>query len=202
MTVALRTRRMTRDEFFGWAQSQGAPFEFDGLQPVAMTGGTIGHSQITGNIQAALRARLAGSECRSLGPDAGLATVGDAVRYPDALITCSKFRDNDYLVPGAVVVFEVISKTSGAKDRIEKLREYQLVSSILRYVVVESTSVGVSVFERAAGDAPWTAGGLVAGDVLRIPEVGVEFPIEELYVDTDLAITDASGSEAGIEQDG
>lgn len=202
MNVALGTRRMTRHEFFDWAQSQNAPFEFDGLHPVAMTGGTIGHSQITGNIHAALRPRLQGSGCRPLGPDAGIATIGDAVRYPDALISCSKLRDGDYLVPGAVVVFEVVSKTSGATDRIEKLREYQLVPSILRYIVVESTSVGLSVFERAQGDAPWTAAGLVAGDMLRIPEVGIELPIEELYVGTELATAPEASDTVNVDREG
>lgn len=55
-----------------------------------MTGGTAGHSIITQNLHAALRARLRGSPCRSLGPDAGVETVGTAVRYPDALVTCAK----------------------------------------------------------------------------------------------------------------
>ena len=44
MNVALSSKpRMTREEFFAWAQIQGARYEFDGFQPVAMTG--IGQPQ-------------------------------------------------------------------------------------------------------------------------------------------------------------
>ncbi len=188
MNTVLRTRRMTRDQFFEWAQTRDTRYEFDGFQPVAMTDGTVSHSQITINIQVALRARLQGSGCRPLGPDAGLATIGDAVRYPDALITCSQVSDDAYLVPGVVVVFEVVSKTSGPTDRIGKLREYQAVRSILRYVIVERTRIGLSVFARTQGDAPWTATGLVAGETLRISEVGIEVPIEEFYTGTELML--------------
>ena len=197
MNVALRPRRMTRDEFFVWAQTQPARYEFDGFQPVAMTGGTVSHSQITINIQVALRARLQGSGCRPLGPDAGLATMGDTVRYPDALITCTKVRDDDTLVPGVVVVFEVVSKSSGGTDRVTKLREYQAVPSILRYVIVEQGTIGLSVFERSNGQAPWTASGLIGGETLCIPEVGIEIPIDEFYAGTELlAVTDPGGDKA------
>ncbi len=116
MSTALRQPRMTREEFFAWAQVQNIRYEFDGFEPVAMTGGTANHSQITQNILVALRTRLRGSQCRPLGPDAGVATVGDAVRYPDALVTCAKVPGDARTIPGVVVVFEVLSPTSGRTD--------------------------------------------------------------------------------------
>ena len=36
---------MTRDQFFNWAEAQEERYEFDGFQPVAMTGGSLNHSQ-------------------------------------------------------------------------------------------------------------------------------------------------------------
>ena len=41
MSTALR---MTREEFFDWAQAQDIRYEFDGFAPVAMTGGNINDS--------------------------------------------------------------------------------------------------------------------------------------------------------------
>jgi Uma2 family endonuclease len=118
-----------------------------------MTGGSAGHSAIAINVQTALRTRLRGSGCRPLGPDAGLETVDSAVRYPDALVTCSKFDLQDRKIPG-VVVFEVLSASTSRTDRLTKVREYAAVPSIRRYVVVESTSVGITVLERSEpGDA-------------------------------------------------
>ena len=65
---------MTREEFFDWAQAQEIRYEFDGFEPVAMTGGTANHSLITQNVLVALRTRLRGGSCRPMGPDAGVAT--------------------------------------------------------------------------------------------------------------------------------
>jgi hypothetical protein len=72
---------MTRDAFLNWTVAQRTRYEFDGFAPVAMTGGSRDHSRICQNIYAALRSRLKGSGCEPLGPDAGIATTGNAVCY-------------------------------------------------------------------------------------------------------------------------
>jgi Uma2 family endonuclease len=187
---------MTRGEFLDWAAAQDERYEFDGFQPVAMTGGTRNHSQIAQNISFALRRRLQGTACGLLGPDAGVATSGDAVRYPDALVTCTNGPGTDRVIPGVVVVFEVLSATSGRTDRIEKLREYQAVPSIRRYVILESTSVGLVVHARLNGNDPWIANPLTEGDVLHMPEIGIEIPIAEFYEGTDLLDQSGVGMEA------
>jgi Uma2 family endonuclease len=186
MSVALHKPRMTRDQFFTWAQAREERYEFDGFQPVAMNGGTLNHSQIAQNLYFALRSRLQGTGCRPLGPDAGVATIDDAVRYPDALVTCTKGAGTDRLVPGVIVVFEVLSPTSGRTDRIIKLREYQAVPSIKRYVILEYASIGLTDFVRADGDHGWAAAPLTAEGTLHMPEIGIEIPVIELYEGVDL----------------
>ena len=154
-----------------------------------MTGGTANHSILTLNVHAALRGRLRGSECRPLGPDAGVATIGEAVRYPDALVTCSKFAGDVLTIPGVVIVFEVLSPSSERTDQIVKVREYATVRTIRRYIIVESTFVGITVFERPNAGSAWTANTLTGEDVLRLPEVNVEIPASELYEDVEFSGT-------------
>jgi Uma2 family endonuclease len=185
MNVVRRVPTMTLEEFLPWAEAQDARYEFDGFAPVAMGGGNVRHSQIGANAVSALASRLK-APCRVLGPDAGLRTVGDAMRYPDALITCSKVNDLSYEVSGVVIAFEVISPTSGYVDRIVKLSEYRAVASMRRYIIVESASAAVIVFARDAAEADWMATALTASETLALPEVGIEFPVAALYVGTDL----------------
>jgi Uma2 family endonuclease len=190
MNIALRQPIMTREQFFKWAQAREQRYEFDGFQPVAMTGGNLRHNLIHLTLHRALHARLRGTGCRPLGADAGVATIGDAVRYPDALVTCSTITGDEYVTPNVVVVFEVISPTSGRTDRIVKVREYAAVPSILRYVIVESASIGLTVFERQTVDQKWTASTLMAEDVLVLPEIGIEIPVAELYEGVDFPAPD------------
>lgn len=180
MSIALR-KTMTRQEFFDWAESQDTRYEFDGFQPVAMTGGTLGHSSLIRNLNFQLTSRLRGKTCEPLGPDAGVATVGDIVRYPDAVVTCSPFSGRDRLVPSPVVVFEVISPSSVRTDRITKLHEYGAVPTIRRYVIIEPDTVAVTVLFRGGAGEPFTAAGLAGDDTLALPEIGIEIPVALIY---------------------
>ncbi len=187
---------MTQAEFFDWADAREGRYEFDGFQPVAMVGGTRNHGRIAQNIYSALRTRLRGGPCEVLGQDAAVATVGDAVRYPDALVTCTGGPGTDRVIPGVAVVFEVLSPTSGRNDRIVKLREYRAVPSIRRYVIAEYAGIGLMVFERTNGGADWTATALSSDEILRMPEIGIELPVTELYEGVDLTEAEGEGSPA------
>lgn len=171
----------TVERFLAWAEAQDHRYEFDGTRPVPMTGGSARHNRIAQNLYAALRTRLRESGCAFYGPDLGMQTVGGRVRYPDALITCTRFDESERLAPDVVVVFEVTSPGSGSVDRVQKLREYGAVPSVLRYVVIESTSPGLLDLHRANGAEPWTARGLDMEDMLALTEIGIEIPVADLY---------------------
>jgi len=181
MSYAVRTPIMTREEFFPWAEAQDARYEFDGFAPVLMTGGTRRHSRINQNMYRAIGNRLSGPQYELLGPDAGVATIGQTVRYPDAVISSTRTPGDAHLMLGVVAVFEVISPTSGRIDRIVKLREYRAVPSIRRYVILEHASAALTVFSRAEGTLDWTATALTTDDTLDMPEIGVAVPVMEFY---------------------
>jgi Uma2 family endonuclease len=182
MNAPLR-KAWTQDEFLSWAERQETRYEFDGFQPVAMTGDFNGASMIGVNLLASLHTRLRGSGCRPLGPNAGLAIPNGNIRSPDALVTCSKVDLQERTVQGVVIVFEVVGSTaeSNRRDRIVKVREYATVPSIRRYVILESSSVGLTVMERSSPDQIWQTTVLTAEDTLRLPEIGIEIPVAELY---------------------
>jgi Uma2 family endonuclease len=95
------------------------------------------------------------------------------------MVVCSPVDRTATVVTDPVVVFEVLSPSTAAKDRIVKAREYQATPSVRRYVMLEQDSVGATVYARA-GDS-WTHEILIADSVLALPEIGVELPLAELY---------------------
>jgi Uma2 family endonuclease len=180
MSVALR-KVWSEDEFLSWARRQEGRYEFDGFQPVAMTGGSANHGRIAHNIYAALGSRLLGLPCSRFGPDLGVRTTDGKIRYPDALVTCTRFPGTAYIAPDPVVVFEILGAESGRRDRIEKLREYAAVPSIRRYVIVESTGTGLTVLHKPDGVEVFSVVALTDGDMLHLPEIGIELPVAEFY---------------------
>jgi Uma2 family endonuclease len=173
---------MTTAEFLDWEERQELRYEFDGFQPVAMTGGTLRHEAIGGTLRSLLYQRLRGNPCRPWGPNSKIEVDG-RIRYPDATVSCSQGRPDDTIVPAPVVVFEILSPSTSRTDRIEKLREYQATLSIQRYVILEQDSIAAMVFTRHGDE--WTASALTEADGLPMPEIGIELALAEIYADAD-----------------
>lgn len=183
MNVAMR-RPMTMQEFLTWEERQELRYEFDGLRPIAMTGGTAAHDVIGMNLAAALVNRLRGKPCRPHGSNLKIEVMG-SIRYPDAFVTCSPLVRDSTVAGDPVVIFEVLSKSTARTDRIAKNWEYASTASVRRYVMLEQDQVAATMFERAGED--WIGHILVGDAVIRMPEIGIELPLAELYEGLDLS---------------
>ena len=142
---------MTIDEFLAWEEGQELRWEFDGFAPVAMTGGTAGHSAIQRNLSMALGVRLRGKPCQAYTADLKI-RVARSIRYPDAFVVCTPVPRMATVVDDPVVVFEVLSPGTASVDHFVKNREYRDTPSIRRYVMLEQDFVGATMFERAGDD--------------------------------------------------
>jgi Uma2 family endonuclease len=190
MSVAFR-QPMSVAEFLAWEERQELRWEFDGFQPVAMTGGTLAHEIIGDNIRFALRSRLGSGPCRVRGPTLKIEVAG-RIRYPDAFVVCTHPPMKSTVIRDPVVVFEVLSESTSRTDRIEKLREYGATPSILRYVILEQDAIAATVYVRKGTDLVVET--LTADETLRMPEIDVEAPLAEFYAGIDL--TDEATAQA------
>ncbi|MBV9756687.1 MAG: Uma2 family endonuclease [Alphaproteobacteria bacterium] len=188
MDQAVR-KRMTLEEFLAWERRQELRYEFDGIRPIAMTGGTLGHSAIATNLVVSLQTLLRGGPCRAFRSDVKI-IVADHVRYPDAVVTCTPAPPGTDIVPEPVVVVEVLSPSTASTDRSAKNAEYRATPSIQHYVMLEQSAASATVFSRAGYD--WI-GRLVMGldAVLALPALGVEVPLAEIYAGIELAEDEA-----------
>src|SRR5208337_4575105 len=178
MNLALR-KPMALAEFLEWEERQPMRYEFDGAGPVAMTGGTRAHARIQRNLAFALTGRLRGKPCEFLGSDLKIKTSEDHIRYPDGFVTCTPGDNASTMVSDPVVIFEVLSPSTAASDRIVKAREYQAMPSVQRYVMFEQDRPGATVYARS-GDT-WILEILIVDSVLALPEIGVSLPLAEIY---------------------
>ena len=169
---------MTADEFLAWEAKQELKWEFDGFQPVAMTGGTRAHSVVQRNLLSALDARLDGRPCQAYGSDLKVQT-GPSYRYPDVSVSCTPFPDDATIVAEPVVVFEVLSASTAMDDRTVKAAEYKSLRSVRRYVMLEQDRVFATVITRT--ETGWDHVLVGPDGTLAMPEIGVEVPLAALY---------------------
>lgn len=177
MSAALQ-KSMSLPEFLDWEDEQESRWEYDGFEPVAMTGGTAEHAAIGGNLITALNNRLRGKPCRAFNGDLKIQVAG-RIRYPDAFVVCSPVPRGATVIEDPVVVFEVLSPSTAGTDIGAKNEEYRDTPSIRRYVMLAPDRPAATVFAREGDD--WI-GHIVSGDTpLVMPEIGIELPLLELY---------------------
>jgi Uma2 family endonuclease len=190
MSLARHPPPMTLAEFLEWEERQELRYEFDGFAPVAMTGGTRAHETIGVNLLIALGNRLRGGPSRVYGSNLKIEVAG-RIRYPDAFATCGEAgAPGDTVVRSPVVVFEVMSESTGTVDRTDKAREYRETPSVQRYVMLEQARAAGTVYARAG--ETWTVTLLFRGDTLSMPEIGAEIPLDEFYAGLDLEVPPAA----------
>jgi Uma2 family endonuclease len=178
---------MTREQFLAWEQRQELRYEFDGFQPVAMTGGTAAHSAIQNNLHITIGGRLRGTPCRFHGSDLKVETAR-GFRYPDGFVVCSPVAPRATIVRDPVVIFEVLSDSTSGIDFVTKNHEYAAIPSVRRYVLLSQDEIAGTVFERVADD--WVGHLVNADGVLRMSEIGIEIVLSELYEGVEFPVAD------------
>jgi Uma2 family endonuclease len=174
MSASLQPLRL--DEFLDWERSQEERYEFDGIQPVAMTGGSRPHSRIGTRLVVALAGAV--RPCEVFGPDLKVLTTG-RVRYPDASVVCGVAPEDDSDLIEPTVVCEVVSPSTALTDRRVKAIEYAAVPSILAYLVLEQDRPEITVRRRSAAWEAEIVTGVQA--TLELREIGVRIAMSAIY---------------------
>jgi Uma2 family endonuclease len=176
---------MSLQQFLAWEKRQELRYEFDGLRPIAMNGGTIAHAAIQINLLTALHTRLKGKPCRAFGDTLKIEVAG-RIRYPDAFVICTPVIQTAHVVSDPVIIFEILSKTTEKQDLVVKNAEYRETSSVKRYIILQQTLAGAQIFVRRGDE--WISE-LESGldKTLKLSEIGIEIPMSEIYADVELS---------------
>jgi Uma2 family endonuclease len=145
---------------------------------VVVVGPPPRHWAVTARAASALADRLQ-LPCRPVS-EAGICLPWTNRRYhvADAAVTCSPLGDGQRC-PEPRLTVEVLSPTTGDKDRGVKLRDYRRLSSVDDVPLVASTEVAV---EHSTRSGPfWLVRDLGPGDTIRLDRLGLEIPVGELY---------------------
>jgi Uma2 family endonuclease len=116
-----------------------------------MVGARREHVVVTLNLAAALKQRLRASPCQTYISDLKLrVAAADAFFYPDVMVSCDG-RDHaaSQFIENPVLIAEVLSESTEAFDRGEKLAAYRTLASLQEYVLVDIPPRRVEIFRRA-----------------------------------------------------
>lgn len=182
---------LSEDDYLALEARSPVRHEYVAGEVFAMTGASIRHNVIAGNIYTAVRMHLRGSPCRALIEGVKLRLRKESSYfYPDVMVTCEPqlldLNASQQLVEAPVLVVEVLSPNTEGVDRREKLRAYRTLPSLREYMLVSQEEVKVEVYRRR-GDIGWDVITYEPGDTVEL--VGIEFsmPISDIYFEAGLS---------------
>ena len=194
-------RRFTPAEYLAIEENASSKSEFFRGEMFATAGGSGPHSLIATNLTVALGSRLRGGACRTYNSDlrVHIPVVG-LYTYPDVTVVCgaSQFADEaSHNLVNPHLIGEVCSPSTQNYDRGDKFILFQSSPSLQDYLLVQQDRAFVEHFHRSEGvqDNQWLyrSAGHPANSVdglqatLRLPSLGVEIPLAEIYAGVELA---------------
>ncbi|MDX2212731.1 MAG: Uma2 family endonuclease [Oculatellaceae cyanobacterium bins.114] len=174
--------RMTVEEYLEWESQQEVRHEYVNGEVFAVMGGTIPHNDIALNLYTALRPKVRSRRCRINVADVKVqVNPASPYYYPDVIISCNPQDLNArQVIQHPILIVEVLSPGTEAKDRGEKFTYYQTIPSLQEYVLIDSEKVAVECYRRGEGRM-WLYYPYSAGDVIALGSLEFECPIELLY---------------------
>ena len=171
---------MDKAAFLAWVEGREGRYELAGGRVLMMTGGTMCHALIAGNLFELLRAdldRKRWAVVNEFGVDVGPRTV----RYPDLVVDHRGAKLKDLTAKAPVLVAEVLSPSTMTIDLGDKAAEYLRLPSLVAYLVLAQDEVKAWVYIRGSDQFP--APQVVAGmdEMISIPSLGIELRLADIY---------------------
>ncbi|WAS05254.1 Uma2 family endonuclease [Gloeomargaritales cyanobacterium VI4D9] len=157
----------------------------------AMAGANDAHVTIALNMAALLRNHIRGSGCRVYITDMKVRLeTPNCFYYPDIMVTCnSRDRENSTYKCFPKLIVEVLSASTEAFDRGDKFADYQTLTSLEEYVLVNTRHQRVECFRRH-GDGMWILQSYTPeSKYFTLQSVELTATLAELYEDVELATT-------------
>lgn len=118
---------------------------------VAMSGASLKHVRIVGNLSRELWAALRPRPCAVLTNDLRLRSSERAYSYPDVIVVCGPEQladDQQDILLNPSFLIEVLSPSTESYDRGLKFAYYQRLDSLQEYVLVSQFEPRVEIYRR------------------------------------------------------
>jgi len=177
--------RLSPEEYLEVERAAQFRSEYYNGRMYAMSGGSLIHALMIGNVVFALRSELGQRPCLVIPSDLRVRVdPGGLYTYPDVVVVCQepKYVDNrrDTIV-NPVLLVEVLSPSTEAYDRGFKSAQYRTMASLQEYALVSQTEPRVEVFRRRA-EGDWLLSESVGLDsTCRLDSVGCTLALRAVY---------------------
>ncbi len=172
-------------EYLALERDTGAKHEWCAGQVFAMAGGTPEHARLAARVSAALVVAAERRGCEAFSSDLKVRVVATGLAtYPDGAVVCGPL-ERDKEDPNAVVnpllVVEVLSQSTEAYDRGDKLWHYQQIPSLRAVLLVSQDSRRLELVQRGSEGDTWSRTVAEEEGAVLVESIGLSVGVAQIY---------------------
>ncbi len=180
--------RYSMEEYLALENESEVRYEYWDGEIFAMSGGTLRHDQIMGNLFDNLRTQLRGGDCRTFTNNMQIKVpAAPPYRYADGSVACGdvqveRFNGNDLLL-NPIFLYEVLSPSTEGFDRGDKFTHYKSIQSLQEYVLIAQHRPHVTRYAKQLGEK-WDyeeVNDLSAS--FYLPSINCQLSLDDVYRD-------------------
>ncbi|MBA3857966.1 MAG: hypothetical protein C0507_13765 [Cyanobacteria bacterium PR.3.49] len=175
---------VTVEEYLSREEQSAIRHEYVDGRLFAMSGSTIKHNIISGNLFSLLHVNLKGGPCKVFIEAVKVRVEAtNSFYYPDVMVSCASHAESAVYTEQPVLIAEVLSPSTTAIDRREKLIAYKQIPSLNEYLIVHQKKRCVEIYRRDAS-GNWNVCELSTGSSFEICSVAggrIEVAMQDLY---------------------
>jgi Uma2 family endonuclease len=174
--------QMDNATFLDWIQGREERYELAGGRVMMMTGATMRHGLIVGNLFELLRARLDRKKLVVL-TEFGVDIRPGTIRYADIVVDQHGAKGDALTAKAPVLVAEVLSPSTMKIDLGDKAADYLQLSSLATYLIFAQDEVKAWAYNRS-GEKQFPPGPQVfvgADTSISIPALSIDLPLIDIY---------------------
>jgi Uma2 family endonuclease len=175
-------------EYLAFEEKSKRRHEFMDGEIFALAGVKRNHSTISQNISRRVGNQLEDKPCEVHGSDIKIRIREGHYVYPDVSVVCDEidFDSNNTTLLNPIGVFEVLSKSTEARDRGDKREDYLNLESLRDYVMIAQNRVRVEHYSKIH-KGKWTFEVLEnIEDVLVLDSIECQISLKNIYSKVEL----------------
>ena len=184
IALSLSEKLFTVQEYIEFEEQSKIRHEFHYGRLLPIAGTSNKHNRIKQNVVYALRNVFLERGCVVFDENLKLELIKDGrYNYPDVMLTCNEDDiEAEFLIKHPSLIVEVLSKSTARYDKTDKFEDFQKISSIQYYLLVESRWQSVILYSKTDKLDFWTYQIFKNLDnVVEFPKLNFQLPLETIY---------------------
>jgi Uma2 family endonuclease len=185
MQIQIQPRYYTPQEYLTLEATSEQKSEYYGGEIIPMTGGSINHNRITGNIYAFLKYQLRGKGKEAFTCDLRVWIQRyQCYVYPDVLVIEGNpdlHNDRTDTITNPCLIIEILSKSTQNYDHTEKFRYYRSIPHFQEYLLINQYEYSVEHYRKTDAGEWLLREYEIETAKITLSSIGVEIAITDIY---------------------